>query len=70
MRCTFVKGVFLNGQLICRLQVSAANEKCLTKKALLLSPCHDYLPYNGLPFLVTYGASSALSRRFADNTSK
>ena len=26
-------------------------------------------PYNALPFLLTYGVSSALSRRFADYTS-
>src|SRR5271157_2259305 len=30
---------------------------------------HANLTYNAQPFLVTYGVSSALSRRFADNPS-
>ena len=33
---------------------------------LTLSWRHLNLTYNALPFLVTYGVSSALSRRFAD----
>src|SRR5271165_2242901 len=36
----------------------------------LVKARHANLPYNALPFLVTYGVPSALSRRFADYSSK
>jgi hypothetical protein len=37
---------------------------------LLVKSTYVRLTGNALPSLVTYGVSSALSRRFADNTSK